>query len=94
MFKNWSNTNKTIAAVVVLALIAFVLYELKVFGNTTSLLNLRGIRKYCGGGLIQTNQYVAPIPAFNQGGLVNTGCGVAPTLTPSGIPIEVVPARY
>lgn len=42
MFKNWSNTNKTIAVVVVLALVALVLYEMKVFGNETTLLNLRG----------------------------------------------------
>lgn len=46
MFKNWT-TQKTIITLVVIAIIAFILYELKVFGNTTTVFNLR---KFAFGG--------------------------------------------
>lgn len=84
MFKNWSNTNKTIAAVVALALVAFVLYELKVFGNTTSLLNLRGANTG-NGGSVDAERVGGTNIVETRGRIKSSSCG-GPNRAPKPCP--------
>ena len=70
MFKNWSNTTKTLVTLGVLALIALALYELKVFGNTTTFLNLGGRQSRNGG----SRQYA--VGGSIGGGIGGGGTGV------------------
>ena len=63
MFKNWT-AKKTIITLVVIAIIAFILYELKVFGNTNTFLNI-------GGGDASRGSQNGTNRSYAVGGIVN-----------------------
>lgn len=96
MFDNWT-TKKTIWTLVIIALLVAA-YNWKWI--SMKLGYDPATRKFCGGGMIWPNAYrpwfggVTPIVAYEQGGIVNPGCGGGPATTNTGIPIEVVPTRY
>lgn len=97
MFKDWSKTKIALWVIGIIILVAAI-YNWKWIAKQLGY--DADARKFCGGGLIWPNAYrsgfgvVPPITAYEQGGMVNPGCGGGPATTNTGIPIEVVPTRY